>query len=305
MPSDRRQPRAVRAVVRRRDLLARGLVAAFDTRAAVSDLSPSAALRPPSCASRASCSDLAPGHSPVVGGRPRPGGLQGVTVQDTTQLGGALMRKLVGLFAGAAILVAACGGTSTTPAPATPAPPRRRRRRRRRHPARPRTRRRPRRPARSTCSARPTRPTARRRPAARSSSATGRKPPSSTRTTYGQVTEANVASLVWHTPADDQQRLQVHPAARGRADPDDRQRWRHGPRRERRRDDRHLEAPRRPQVVRRRAPHLRRLQVRVGVGHRPGQHRRRHRRLRRHHRDSTARRTRTWSGTSARSSRAT
>ena len=32
------------------------------------------------------------------------------------------MRKLVGLFAGAAILVAACGGTSTTPAPATPAP---------------------------------------------------------------------------------------------------------------------------------------------------------------------------------------
>ncbi len=32
------------------------------------------------------------------------------------------MRKLVGLFAGAAILVAACGGTSTTPAPATVAP---------------------------------------------------------------------------------------------------------------------------------------------------------------------------------------
>ena len=32
------------------------------------------------------------------------------------------MRKLVGLFAGAAILVAACGGTSSTPAPATPAP---------------------------------------------------------------------------------------------------------------------------------------------------------------------------------------
>jgi peptide/nickel transport system substrate-binding protein len=32
------------------------------------------------------------------------------------------MRKLVGLFAGAAILVAACGGTSTTPAPATTAP---------------------------------------------------------------------------------------------------------------------------------------------------------------------------------------
>lgn len=32
------------------------------------------------------------------------------------------MRKLVGLFAGAAILAAACGGTSTTPAPATQAP---------------------------------------------------------------------------------------------------------------------------------------------------------------------------------------
>lgn len=32
------------------------------------------------------------------------------------------MRKLVGLFASAAILVAACGGTSTTPAPATTAP---------------------------------------------------------------------------------------------------------------------------------------------------------------------------------------
>src|SRR4051812_44121906 len=32
-------------------------------------------------------------------------------------LGGALMRKLVGLFAGAAILVGACGGTSPTTAP--------------------------------------------------------------------------------------------------------------------------------------------------------------------------------------------
>jgi peptide/nickel transport system substrate-binding protein len=32
------------------------------------------------------------------------------------------MRKLVGLFAGAAILVAACGGTSTTPAPSAAAP---------------------------------------------------------------------------------------------------------------------------------------------------------------------------------------
>ena len=32
------------------------------------------------------------------------------------------MRKLVGLFAVSAILVAACGGTSTTPAPASTAP---------------------------------------------------------------------------------------------------------------------------------------------------------------------------------------
>ena len=32
------------------------------------------------------------------------------------------MRKLVGLLASAAIVVAACGGTSTTPAPATTAP---------------------------------------------------------------------------------------------------------------------------------------------------------------------------------------
>ena len=43
-------------------------------------------------------------------------------------------------------------------------------------------------------------------------------------------------------PADDHQRLPVLPAARGRADPDDRQRRRHG-RRGRRRDDGHLEAP--------------------------------------------------------------
>ena len=33
------------------------------------------------------------------------------------------MRKLVGLFAGAAILVAACGGTSATQAPASVAAP--------------------------------------------------------------------------------------------------------------------------------------------------------------------------------------
>src|SRR5512143_3831932 len=60
---------------------------------------------------------MVPGSHAPCHGEPRPSSCQGVVVQDPTQLGGALMRKLVGLFAGAAILVAACGGTSTTPAP--------------------------------------------------------------------------------------------------------------------------------------------------------------------------------------------
>src|SRR5215213_417684 len=74
-------------------------------------------VRVPVCASLPTC-----GHDPepagVCGQRPA-GSSQS---HDPTQLGGALMRKLVGLFAGAAILVAACGGTSTTPAPSTAAP---------------------------------------------------------------------------------------------------------------------------------------------------------------------------------------
>ena len=86
-------------------------------------------------------------------------------------------------------------------------------------------------------------------------------------------------------PAVDHRRLQVHPAARRRAHPDHRERWRQGSGRQRRRDDRHLEASRRAQVVRRRTPHLRRLQVRVGMGHGQGQRRRRPCRLRGHHGD--------------------
>ena len=175
----------------------------------------------------------------------------------------------------AALLVAACG-TSTTPtvapsattAPATQAPgtspsaeapsPR---------------------PRPSTCSTpatrRPTAPTA-----APPSSGTGRRRPVQPVLPdpghRGQRRRGAWAPLVTLT-----QRLQVRARPRG-ADPDDRQRRRQGPGRRRRRDDRHLEAARRPQVVRRRAPHLRRLQVRVGVGPRQGQHRRRDRRLRGH-----------------------
>ena len=68
------------------------------------------------------------------------------------------------------------------------------------------------------------------------------------------------------------QRLQVRAGPR-HGDPDARQRRRQGPRRQRRRDDGHVDPPRRPQVVRRPAAHLRRLQVRAGVG--PGQGQRR------------------------------
>ena len=149
------------------------------------------------------------------------------------------MRKLVGLFAGATILVAACGGTSPTTAPARP-------------------------------------PTA--APSAGAESP-GRRPHRPRRagtgevdlfgTTYApeagtpggtiiigdwqeatqfnpyylsQVTEANVASLVWHSLLTITNDFKYVPAARGRADPDHRERWRHG-RRGRRRDDGHLEAP--------------------------------------------------------------
>ena len=66
-----------------------------------------------------------------------------------------------------------------------------------------------------------------------------------------QVTEANVAAATWATLVDPDRRLQVRARPR-RLDPDHRQRRRQGPGRQRRRDDRHLEAARRPQVVRRR-----------------------------------------------------
>ena len=206
--------------------------------------------------------------------------MRGSSGSNPTQLGGALMRKLVGLLASAAIVVAACGGTSTTPAPATTAPT-----------AAPATEA----PASAPASEAP----ASEAPAeAPDLFGTAYSPAPATpggtiiigdwqeATQFNpyyftQVTEANVAATAWHTLLTISRRLQVHPAARRRADPDDRQRWRHR-RPERRRDDRHLEAPRRPQVVRRRAPHLRRLQVRVGVGPRQGQHRRHHRRLGEH-----------------------
>ena len=196
--------------------------------------------------------------------------MRGSSGSNPTQLGGALMRKLVGLLATAAIVVAACGGTSTTPAPATAAP---------------------------------TDSTGNRSPGQRARFGGARFGGGGGPRPLRDGLQPGARHARWHDdhrrlagshpvqpvllhpghrgqrrlvhlaqPADDQPRLQVHPAARRRADPDDRQRWRHR-RPERRRDDRHLEAPRRPQVVRRRAPHLRRLQVRVGVGPRQGQHR--------------------------------
>ena len=137
------------------------------------------------------------------------------------------MRKLVGLFAGAAILVAACGGTSATqprPSVAAPSAPRRARR----APAGDRTVRIGRHAVRSICSA----PRTRRKQA----------PPGGTiiigdwqeATQFnpyylGQVTEANVASLVWHSLLTITDDFKYVPAARGRADPDHRERRRHGP----------------------------------------------------------------------------
>ena len=154
------------------------------------------------------------------------------------------MRKLVGLFAGAAILVAACGGTSTTtPAPSTA-------------------------PAESqpADSASPSQSAAAEGPVDLFGTSYAPEEGTSGGTVIigdwqeatqfnpyylGQVTEANVASLVWHSLLTITQRLPLRAAARRRADPDHRQRWREGPGRQRRRDDGHLEAPRRPQVVRR------------------------------------------------------
>ena len=167
---------------RRRDLRPGRARAAFDTRRAVSDPRPSAA---PLAAVRSCAHTFPPIARPVVdaaGNAARWSARESLS-RTPTQLGGALMRKLVGLFAGAAILVAACGGTSATQAPASVGGPDRRRRRARRP--------RPDRPSAVRVGGRgrdqPVRhaPTRRRRhrPAARSSSATGRKPRSSTRTT--------------------------------------------------------------------------------------------------------------------------
>ena len=156
------------------------------------------------------------------------------------------MRKLVGLFAGAAILVAACGGTSPTPAPSTApaAPPTgggepaglgRAVRRRARGRGRP-------------VQHRPTRPRKGRPVARHHRRLAGSHPVQPVLPGPGHRGQRRLARLA--QPADDHQRLPVRPAARGRSDPDHRQRRRHG-RRGRRRDDRHLEAPRRPEVVRR------------------------------------------------------
>ena len=94
----------------------------------------------------------------------------------------------------------------------------------------------------------------------------------------GQVTEANVASAAWATLVVLTDDLQLRAGPRdGRAD--HRQRRRQGARRRRRRDDGHVDASRRPQVVGRRAAHLRRLHVRLRVGHGPRQRRRHHHRL--------------------------
>ena len=77
-------------------------------------------------------------------------------------------------------------------------------------------------------------------------------------------------------------RLQVRARPRDPG-PDAGQRRREGPGRQRRRDDRDLDPARRAQVVRRPGPHVRRLQVRLGVGAQPRQRGRRHLGLRRRH----------------------
>ena len=193
----------------------------------------------------------------------------------TTRSGGVRLRLLIG--ASAAVLVAAaCGGSPTaTTAPASDA--RLPRRPTSRRPARARERRRP---ARSTCSTRTTRrPTGadgghrdRRRLA-------GGDPVQPVLPDPGHRGQRRVRGV--GDPRDVHPRLQVRAGPRGR-DPDPRERRRQGPGRQRRRDDRHLEAARRPQVVRRHRPDLRRLQVRVGMGHGPGQRGRHHVGLRGH-----------------------
>ena len=97
-----------------------------------------------------------------------------------------------------------------------------------------------------------------------------------------QVTEANVASAGVVDARRVHGRLQVRARPRDPG-PDAGQRRREGPGRQRRRDDRDLDPARRAEVVRRPGPHVRRLQVRLGVGAQPRQRRRRHLGLRRRH----------------------
>ena len=192
---------------------------------------------------------------PVVGGERRPVGLPRSNRSGHYAAWRSLDAETGGPVRGAAILVAACGGTSTHPLPrrsVAPAPA-----------ATGRAARQHRRPKRRRQSAAAgtvdlfgtarTRPKMRPPVAARSSSATGRKPRSSTRTT--SVRSPRPTSPRWSGTRllTITRRLQVRPAARRRPDPDHRQRWRDA-RPERRRDDRHLEAPRRPEVVRRSSP---------------------------------------------------
>ena len=218
------------------------------------------------------------------------------------QRGGQALRLAAGTAA-IMIAAAACGSSSRRPAPSPTAGPAldagrvarrlvRRRRARRRRPR-----------GRSTCSTPPTSP---------------RRARTAARSIIGDWQEANAVQPVLPDPGHRgerrlgdvvdarrvHQRLQVRARPR-QGDPDARQRRRQGPGRQRRRDDRDLDPPRRPQVVRRPGPDLRRLQVRLGVGARPRQRGRRHRRASTTSRRGTARPRPRWSCTSRTSSRAT
>ena len=135
-------------------------------------------------------------------------------------------------------------------------------------------------PARSTCSTPTTRPPRHGRRLRDHGRLAGGDPVQPVLPDPGDRGERRVGDLV--EPCHAHPRLQVRARPRGRH-PDARQRRRQGPGRQRRRDDRDLEAPRRPQVVRWQGHDLRRLQVRVGMGHGPGQRRRHHLGVRRPH----------------------